>query len=177
MSQRGVAFATAPRRLRGAVAATSLRRLHEPFIRSLRGPSRWVEPRMQLLGLCSFDARRKSRFLVLGAKKRRFFGAPKKKKSRRKIFWGDRKSYLAAEHHNEAAPKKKKAAEKKKLGAKKNFGGRKCFWGGRKSYLAVEHHNKTAPKKKKKKIRLGAEKYDFRPPKEQRPSNFLSRPS
>ena len=67
-----------------------------------------VEPRMQLLGLCSFDARRKSRFLVLGAKKRRFFGAPKKKKSRRKIFLGDRKSYLAAEHHNEAAPKKKK---------------------------------------------------------------------
>ena len=40
-----------------------------------------VEPRMQLLGLCSFDARRK------------------------KIF-GGRKSYLAAEHHNEAAPKK-----------------------------------------------------------------------
>ena len=67
-----------------------------------------VEPRMQLLGLCSFDARRKSRFLVLGAKKRRFFGAPKKKKSRRKIFLGDRKSYLAAEHHNEAAPKRKK---------------------------------------------------------------------
>ena len=67
-----------------------------------------VKPRMQLLGLCSFDAHRKSRFLVLGAKKRRFFGAPKKKKSRRKIFLGDRKSYLAAEHHNEAAPKKKK---------------------------------------------------------------------
>ena len=68
-----------------------------------------VEPRMQLLGLCSFDARRKSRFLVLGAKKRRFFGAPpKKKKSRRKIFLGGRKSYLATEHHNEAAPKKKK---------------------------------------------------------------------
>ena len=34
-----------------------------------------VEPRMQLLGLCSFDARRESRFLVLGARKRRFFGA------------------------------------------------------------------------------------------------------
>ena len=40
-----------------------------------------VEPRMQFLGLCSFNARRKSRFLVLGAKKRRFFGAPKKKKN------------------------------------------------------------------------------------------------
>ena len=49
-----------------------------------------VEPRMQLLGLCSFDARRK------------------KQKSRRKIFLGGRKSYLAAEHHTEAAPKKTK---------------------------------------------------------------------
>ena len=126
MSQRGVAFATAPRRLRGAVAATSLRRLHEPFIRSLRGPSIWVprktrnpfeprrtiftapearmvvEPRMQLLGLCSFDARRK------------------KQKSRRKIFLGGRKSYLAAEHHTEAAPKKtKKKAEVFPLGRRK----------------------------------------------------------
>ena len=69
-----------------------------------------VEPRMQLLGLCSFDARRKSRFLVLGAKKRRFFGAPKKKKKPPKIFLGGRKSYFATEHHNnEAAPKKKKS--------------------------------------------------------------------
>ena len=47
-----------------------------------------VEPRMQFLGLCSFNARRKSRFLVLGAKKRRFFGAPKKKKNAEKYFWG-----------------------------------------------------------------------------------------
>ena len=39
-----------------------------------------VEPRMQLLGLCFFDARRKSRFLFFGAEKRRFFGTPKKKK-------------------------------------------------------------------------------------------------
>ena len=79
-----------------------------------------VEPRMQLLGLCSFDARRKSRFLVFGAEKRRFFGAPKKKeKSRRKIFWGGRKSYLAAEHYNEAAPKKKKRPRFFRLGAEK----------------------------------------------------------
>ena len=78
-----------------------------------------VEPRMQLLGLCSFDARRKSRFLVLGAKKRRFFGAPKKKKSRPKIFLGGRKSYLAAEHHNEVAPKKKKKQRFFRLGAEK----------------------------------------------------------
>ena len=66
-----------------------------------------VEPRMQLLGLCSFDARRKSRFWVLGAKNGGFLERLKKK-SRRKIFLGGRKSYLAAEHHNEAAPKKKK---------------------------------------------------------------------
>ena len=78
-----------------------------------------VEPRMQLLGLCSYDARRKSRFLVLGAKKRRFFGVPKKLKNHRKIFLGGRKSYLAAEHHNEAAPKKKKKAEVFPLGRRK----------------------------------------------------------
>ena len=78
-----------------------------------------VEPRMQFLGLCPFNARRKSRFLVLGAKKRRFFGAPKKKQKRRKIFLGGRKSYLAAEHHNEAAPKKKKKPRFFCLGAEK----------------------------------------------------------
>ena len=46
--------------------------------------------------------------------------------------------------------------------------------GGRKSYLAAEHHNEAAPKRKEKKprfFRLGAEKYDFRAPKEQRPNN------
>ena len=48
-----------------------------------------VEPRMQLLGLCFFDARRKSRFLFFGAEKRRVFGAPKKKKkAAAKYFWG-----------------------------------------------------------------------------------------
>ena len=48
-----------------------------------------VEPRKQLLGLCSFDARRKSRFLFFRAEKRRFFGVPKKKKkSAAKYFWG-----------------------------------------------------------------------------------------
>ena len=76
-----------------------------------------VEPRMQLVSLCSFDARRKSRFLFFGAKKRRFFGAPpQKEKSRRKIFLGGRKSHLAAEHHNETAPKKKKKNEVFSLG-------------------------------------------------------------
>ena len=53
-----------------------------------------VEPRMQLLGLCSFDARRKSRFLFFGAEKRRFFGAPeKKKKTPQNIFWGSKKLF------------------------------------------------------------------------------------
>ena len=123
-----------------------------------------VEPRMQLLGLCSFDARRK------------------KQKSRRKIFLGGRKSYLAAEHHTEAAPKKTKQKKprffrlgaekycslgarrksrflvlgaektkkqpKKKMWLKKNCRGRIFFGGRRKSYFAAEHHNETAPKKK-----------------------------
>ena len=66
------------------------------------------------------------------------------------------------------------------MGAEKKLWGPNFMGGGRKSYLAVEHHSETAPKKEKKKsffFRLGAEKYDFRPPKEQRPSNFPSRPS
>ena len=146
-----------------------------------------VEPRMKLSGLFSFDARRKSRCLVLGAKKRRFFGAPKKKKKTENIF-GDRKRYLAAEHHNEAAPKKKrkkqrffrlgaekycslaekadfwfcalkkKSRRKNKWGARKNCGGRNFFGRGRKSYLAAEHHNETAPKKKKVFFPLGRRK-------------------
>ena len=62
-----------------------------------------VEPRMQLLGLCSFDARRK------------------KQKSRRKIFLGGRKSYLAAEHHTEAAPKKTKKSRGFSAWAPKNI--------------------------------------------------------
>ena len=120
-----------------------------------------VEPRMQLLGLCSFDARRKSRFLVFGAEKRRFFGAPKKMKKPpqnifrgRKIFFGGRKSHLAAEHHNEAAPKKKNnkprffrlgaekycslGARRKSrflvLGAKKKKAVEKKIWGAEKNY-------------------------------------------
>ena len=121
MSQRGVAFATAPRRLRGAVAATSLRRLHEPFIRSLRGPSRWVprktrnpfEPRRTIFttrgsyGGGTQNAtfrplllRRppKQPILFFGAEKRRFFGAPrKKKKSRRKVFFGAGKYFWGVE--------------------------------------------------------------------------------
>ena len=67
-------------------------------------------PRMQLLGLCSFDARRKSRFWFWAPKNGGFSERLKKKKNAenifgaRKIFLGGRKSYLAAEHHNEAAP-------------------------------------------------------------------------
>ena len=68
-----------------------------------------VEPRMPLLGLCSFDARRESRFLVWAPKNGGFSERLKTKKSRRKIFLGGRKRHLAAEHHNEAAPKKKKS--------------------------------------------------------------------
>ena len=75
-----------------------------------------VEPRMQLLGLCSFDARRKSRFLVLGAKKRRFFGAPKKKRSRRKYFWGVEKVIWPPNTITRRRRKKKKFL---RLGAEK----------------------------------------------------------
>ena len=117
MSQRGVAFATAPRRLRGAVAATSLRGFMNPSFEAFVDPPDGfhekpgtrsnregqfsppearmvVEPRMRLLGLCSFEARRKSRFLFFGAEKRRFFGAPKKiKKPPQNIFGVSKKSF------------------------------------------------------------------------------------
>ena len=76
-------------------------------------------PRFFRLGAekcCSLDARRKSRFLVLGAEKKKkppenFLGGGWI------IFWGGRKSYLAAEHHYETASKKKK---KKSAWAPKN---------------------------------------------------------
>ena len=65
-----------------------------------------------------------------------------------------------------------RTAEKKMWGRKKSWGGRKEKLGGRKSDLAADHHIEAAPKKKKKTrfFRLGAEKYDFRAPKEQRPT-------
>ena len=182
MSQRGVAFATAPRRLRGAVAATSLRRLHEPFIRSLRGPSRWVprktrnpfeprrtifqrlvrvvvEPRMQLLGLCSFDARRKSRFLVLGPKKRRFFGAPKKKNAAEKYFWGVEKVIWLPNTITRRRRKKKKPRFFR-LGAEKY-----CSLGARrKSRFLVLGAEKTKKPPKKKiggRKKIGGAKFFF----------------
>ena len=101
-----------------------------------------VEPRMQLLGLCSFDARRKSRFLVLGAEKKR---------SRRK----------------------------KKIGGRKKIGGAENVLEGVEKVIWPPNTLTRRRRKKKQTIffRLGSEKYDFRPPKEQRPSNFLSRPS
>ena len=47
-----------------------------------------VEPRMQLLGLCSFDARRKSRYLVLPKNGGFSERLKKKKKAAEKYFWG-----------------------------------------------------------------------------------------
>ena len=159
MSQRGVAFATAPRRHHDVLAATSLRRLHEnpsseAFVDPPDGfhdtpgtPSNregnfhrqrlvWrVNPKCYFLLL-----RRppKKTIFGFGRRKTALFRSAYKKKKRLKIFWGGRKSYLAAEHHNEAAPKKKKI---------------RCF-------------SARAPKKNKQTIRsVGAEKYDFRPPK------------
>ena len=167
-----------------------------------------VEPRMQLLGLCSFDARRKSRLLVWAPKNGGFSERLKKKKSRRKYFWGVEKVIwppntitrrrrkkkkkrffrFGAEKYCSLAekadfwfwaPKNKKAAEKQKLGGEKNLGRPKFFWGGVEKVIWPLNTitRRRRKKKKKKKFRLGAEKYDFRPPKEQRPSNFLSRPS
>ena len=51
------------------------------------------------------------------------------------------------------------------------------FFGGSKGFWAAEHHNKAAPKRKEKSrfFRLGAEKYDFRAPKEQRPKTLVVR--
>ena len=77
---------------------------------------------------CSLGARRKSRFLVLGAEK--------KKKP----------------------PKRKFRGRKKKLGA--DF-----FLGGVEKVIWPPNTITRRRRKKKKKKRLGAEKYDFRPPK------------
>ena len=116
-----------------------------------------VEPRIQLLGLCSFDARRKSRFLVFGAEKRRFFGArEEKKKAAAKYFWGVEKViwppntitrrrriffFLKAEvfplGHRKILllrrPPKKPIfgfgrVKKKKAAEKKNWGAEKNYW-------------------------------------------------
>ena len=214
MSQRGVAFATAPRRLRGAVAATSLRRLHEPFIRSLRGPSRWVprktrnpfeprrtiftargsfvwwlNPKCNLLAFAPSTPAEKADFWFWAPKNGGFSDRLKNKKSRRKIFLGGRKSYLAAEHHNKAAPKKKKNPRFFRLGAEKycslgarrktKIGGAKFFWGGAKKLFGRRTPLRDGVKNKKTKKNAWAPKNTtlFRPPKERRPSNFLSRPS
>ena len=78
-----------------------------------------VESRMQILGLCSFDARRKSRFWFLATNNGSFSERLKKMKSRRKLFLGGRKSYLAAEHITRRRRKKKKKVEVFPLGRRK----------------------------------------------------------
>ena len=81
-----------------------------------------VEPRMQLLGLCSFDARRKSRFLIFGAEKRRFFGAPKKKKkAAAKYFWGVEKVIWPPNTITRRRRKKKKKSRGFSAWAPKNI--------------------------------------------------------
>ena len=92
---------------------------------------------------CSLGARRKSRFLILGAEKT------------------------------------KKPPEKKIGGRKKNVGAEFLGGGVEKVIWPPSTITRRRLKRKKKTIvlRLGAEKYDFRPLKEQRPSNFLSMPS
>ena len=138
MSQRGVAFATAPRRLRDVLAVTSYGGFMNPSFEAFVDPpdgfhdtpgtpsnregsfsppeARMAgEPRMQLFG------RRppKKPMFGFGRRKTAVFRSAEKKKKRRKIFLGGRKSYSAAEHHNEAAPKKTKKAEVFPLGRRK----------------------------------------------------------
>ena len=125
-----------------------------------------VEPRMQLLGLCSFDARRKKK-----AAEKYFLGVEKviwppntitrrcrKKKKKPGFFRLGAEKYCSVGARRKSrflvlgAEKTKKQPKKQKWGPKKNCGGRIYFGGGRKSYLAAKHHNETAPKKKKKKF-------------------------
>ena len=105
-----------------------------------------VEPRMQLLGLCSFDARRKSRFLVFGAEKRRFFGAPKKKnKAAAKYFWGVEKVIWPPNTITRRRRKKKKKPRFFRLGAEKY-----CSLGARRKsrFLVLGAKKKKSRRKK-----------------------------
>ena len=144
------------------------------------------EPRMQLFAP---SAPAEKADFWFWAPKKGGFSERLKKKSRLKIFFGGRKFICPPNTITRRRRKKKKkkarffrlGAEKYcSLGAaekadfwfwapKKNIGGRKCFGGGRKKYFTAEHH-KTRRRRK-------INKYDFRPPKEQRPSKFLPRPS
>ena len=113
-----------------------------------------VEPRMQLLGLCSFDARRKSRFLVLGAKKRRFFGAPKKKKKAAEKYFGGIEKVIWPPNTITRRRRKKKKTEVFPLGR------RKILLLSRKSRFLVLGAEK---KKSRRKNKIGGEKKNWGP--------------
>ena len=104
-----------------------------------------VEPRMQLLGLCSFDARRKKK----KAAEKYFWGVEKviwppntitrrrrKKKSRGFSAWAPKNiaPYAPAEKADFWfwAPKKQNSSRKKNLGAEIKLWGPIFFWGGSK---------------------------------------------
>ena len=104
------------------------------------------------VGLCSFAACRKSRFLVLGAEKKKkpLIGHPPKPilfLGGRNFLGGGRKSHLAAEHHNEAAPKKKKKPRFFLLGAEKyDFRAPKPIFGfGRRKTAVFRSAEKKKP--------------------------------
>ena len=123
------------------------------------------------LGLCSLGARRKSRFLVLGAEKRRFFEAPKKNKAADwlpaqadLIFWGVEK-VIWPPNTITRRRRKKKAADWSPTQADLNFWGvEKVIWPPN-----TITRRRQKPPKKTRFSRLAAEKYGFRAPKEQRP--------
>ena len=110
--------------------------------------------------------------------------APKKKKKVEVFQLGRRKILLPRRPPKKpifgfGRRKNKKGAGKQKLGAEKKLGG-EFFSGGVEKVIWPPNTITRRCRGKKKKtfsFRLGAEKYHLRPPKEQRPSNFLSRPS
>ena len=131
------------------------------------------------VGLCSVGARRKSRILVLGAEKeksRRLVTRPSRFYFLGRFSLGGGVFFFRVPPRPSLPPPPHPPLQY----LNKYEGGvfilrsvgPNFFWGGRKSCFAAEHHNEAAPKKKKKKprfFRLGAEKYDFSAPKEQRP--------
>ena len=120
-----------------------------------------VEPRMQLLGLCSFDARRKSRFLFLAPKNGGFLESLKKKKAAAKYFWGVEKVIWPPNTITRRRRQKKKKPRFFCLGA-----GKYCSLGARRKsrFVVLDAKKKKAAEKNYwwPKTFLGGSKKSFR---------------